>query len=103
MAGYQQEKGGPHRAVATLQSDAESALVGVQVPVGAGTVMASHVRTRDRTPGNAGARMIGVAYSHALSRRSNLDASLVSIDNQRALTGDGSGDREFSVGVRHRF
>jgi predicted porin len=43
-----------------------------------------------------------------LSKRTNLYTSYVRIDNKNSLVyttkaGDGSGDKEFNVGIRHKF
>lgn len=99
--GYQTEKG-----LAAL--DRDDALVGVQVPFGAHTVMASYIRKNDKAATNNDANMLGVAYTYALSKRTNLYTSYVRIDNKNSLVyttkaGDGSGDKEFNVGIRHKF
>jgi len=99
--GYQMEKG-----IGTV--DARSALLGVQVPFGASTVMASYIRKNDKAAANDDATMIGLAYTYALSKRTNLYTSYVRISNENSLVyrtkaGDGSGDKEFNVGIRHKF
>lgn len=88
--------------------DANSAVLGVQVPFGASKLMATYIRKNDRTAANNDARMLGLAYTYALSKRTNLYASVIRIDNENTLVyrtkaGDGTGDREFNVGIRHRF
>lgn len=99
--GYQTEKG-----LATL--DRNAAQIGMQIPFGANTVMASYIRKDDKTAANNDANMIGLAYTHSLSKRTNLYTSYVRIDNKNSLVyttkaGDGSGDKEFNVGIRHKF
>lgn len=101
IAGYQTEKG-----VGAL--DRNAAQVGVQVPFGPHTVMAEYIRKNDKTAANNDANMVGVAYTYALSKRTNLYTSYVKIDNKNSLVyttkaGDGSGDKEFNVGIRHKF
>lgn len=45
--------------------DAAASLLGVQVPLGASTVMASFIQKNDRTLANDDARMIALAYTYA--------------------------------------
>jgi predicted porin len=99
--GYQTEKG-----LGALDRDA--ALIGAQVPFGPHTVMASYIHKNDKAATNNDANMVGVAYTYALSKRTNLYTSYVKIDNKNSLVyttkvGDGSGDKEFNVGIRHKF
>lgn len=101
FAGYQTERG-------TGTTHAASLLLGVQVPMGPHTLMASVIRKNDKAATNADARMLGLAYTYTLSRRTNFYASWVRIHNDVPLTyrtkaGDGSGDREINIGIRHRF
>lgn len=101
FAGYQTEKG-----VGAV--NASSVLLGAQVPVGAGTLMASYIRKNDKSAANNDARMVGLAYTYALSRRTNLYTSVLHISNENTLVyrtkaGDGTGNKEFNVGIRHKF
>lgn len=101
LVAYQLEKG-------PGSLDAASAVAGVQVPIGPGTVMATYIRKNDRAVANNDARMLGLAYTYALSKRTNLYASTVRIRNENSLVyrtkaGDGTGDREFNFGIRHSF
>ena len=101
ILGYQIEKG-----LAALDRDA--ALVGVQVPLGPHTIMGSYIHKNDKAAANNDADMLGIAYTYALSKRTNLYTSYVKIDNKNSLVyttkaGDGSGDKEFNVGIRHKF
>lgn len=101
ILGYQVEKG-----VGTLDRDA--VMTGVQVPFGPHTVMATYVHKNDKAAANNDANLVGVAYTYALSKRTNLYTSALKIDNKNAMVyttkvGDGSGDREFNVGIRHKF
>lgn len=98
---YQTSKG-------TGTVDMNDALIGVQVPFGASTVMASYVRKDDKATGNNDASQIALAYTYALSKRTNLYTSYVRIDNENTLVyrpkgGDNAGDKEFNVGIRHKF
>lgn len=101
FAGHQVERG--PGAV-----DAASSLLGVQVPLGASTIMASFIQKNDRTLGNDDARMVALGYTYALSKRTNFYTSALKISNKNTLVyrtkaGDGTGDTEFNVGIRHKF
>lgn len=101
ILGYQTEKG-----LAAL--DRNVTLVGAQVPFGPHTLMATYARKDDKAATNDDANLAGVAYTYALSKRTNLYASYIKIDNKNTLVyttkaGDGSGDKEFNVGIRHKF
>ena len=90
--------------------DANNTLVGVTVPFGASTVMASYIRRKDRTSLGHDANQIGIGYTYALSKRTNLYSSYARINENVGTdfkvgnaTGGGSNDRAFNVGIRHRF
>jgi len=90
--------------------DNRDILLGVSVPVAAGTIMASYVRKDDRTALNQDANQVGVGYMYDLSKRTALYTSYARIDNKSGATYTvgsaieaGSGNRAFNVGVRHRF
>jgi len=98
-------------APAAASTDSNNILVGATVPVGpAGTVMASFIRTNDKTAANADADQWAVGYSYALSKRTSTYASYAKIKNKNGATytvgnnsNVGSGDKAFNVGVRHSF
>lgn len=86
--------------------DDKVAVIGAAVPFGASTVMASYTRKSDKSAANDDASQVALAYTYALSKRTNLYSSYTRINNENRLvstTGDGSGDREFNVGIRHKF
>ena len=88
--------------------DDRVAVIGAAVPFGASTVMLSYTRKDDKSSANDDARQLALAYTYALSKRTNLYSSYTRINNENTLvsrtrTGDGSGDREFNVGIRHKF
>lgn len=88
--------------------DDKVAVVGAAVPFGASTVMLSYTRKDDKSAANDDAKQVALAYTYALSKRTNLYSSYTRINNENTLvsrtrTGDGSGDREFNVGIRHKF
>lgn len=88
--------------------DDKVAVIGAAVPFGASTVMLSYTRKDDKSAANDDANQVALAYTYALSKRTNLYSSYTRINNENTLvsrtrTGDGSGDREFNVGIRHKF
>lgn len=86
--------------------DDKVAVIGAAVPFGASTVMVSYTRKNDQSAANDDASQVALAYTYALSKRTNLYSSYTRINNENRLvsiTGDGSGDREFNVGIRHKF
>ena len=96
------------------QADTRDALIGVSVPFGASTILASYIRKTDKTAASNDANQLALGYTYALSKRTNLYTSYARIDNTVAnnvagfysagnATDAGSGDRSFNVGVRHTF
>jgi len=90
--------------------DADDASIGISVPVGAGTLMASFTRRDDNLAANRDVNMYGLGYTYALSKRTNLYTSYGHIKNRRGTTYTvsgateaGSGGRALAVGVRHTF
>lgn len=101
IVAYQMEKG-------LGAIEANSLVLGAQVPFGPHTLMAMAIRKDDKAATNNDARTLALAYTYALSKRTNLYASVLRIRNENTLVyrtkaGDGVGDREFNVGIRHRF
>lgn len=86
-------------------------LIGATAPVGpAGTVMASYIRKNDKNSADNDANQFAIGYSYALSKRTNAYTSFAKIKNKNNASytvGDntdvGSGNKAFSVGVRHAF
>jgi GBP family porin len=90
--------------------DADDASVGVSVPLGMGTLMASYTRRDDKLAANRDVNMLALGYSHALSKRTNLYSSYGYIQNRRGsnytvsgTTEAGSGSRALAAGLRHAF
>ncbi len=92
-----------------------SASLGVAVPFGVNTVLAQVVHVNDRGPLNRDATQVGVAFIHALSKRTSLYADYGRVKNRNgsgyALTGatsqaapnpNGNSDA-LHLGVRHAF
>lgn len=90
--------------------DANDTLVGVTVPLGVGSVMASYIRHNDKTALNQDANQVAVGYTYNLSKRTMLYTSYGRISNSNgaaftvgnAIEG-GSGTRGVALGVVHRF
>ncbi len=86
-------------------------LVGVSVPFGNHTFIASYINKDGRSASNLDATQFGLGYTYALSKRTNLYAAWATIDNKRGgvlyKVGNnsevGSGDRAVNLGVRHTF
>lgn len=89
--------------------DTRDLMIGVSVPFGASTVLASFIRKDDRFAGND-ADQWAIGYTYALSKRTNFYTSFARISNDNAAaytvgnaTENGSGDKAFNVGIRHSF
>lgn len=86
-------------------------LIGVTVPYGNHTFIASYINKDGRSASNLDANQFGLGYTYALSKRTNLYAAWATIDNKRGgvtykvgnNSETGSGDRAFNLGVRHTF
>ena len=72
--------------------------------------MASPVRKDDRTGFDQDARQTGLACTFAFSKRSDVYTSFALIRNENGAAytegnseEPGAGDRQFTVGLRHRF
>lgn len=90
--------------------DANDASLGVSVPVGAGTVLASYTHRDDRTAADADVNMVALGYNHSLSKRTNLYATYSYLKNRRGTaytvggaTEPGAGARAVAIGLRHLF
>ncbi|MBI3284825.1 MAG: porin [Burkholderiales bacterium] len=115
-----------HAAFSTIKDDGVAAaavdarvwLLGVSVPVGAGTVSADYIRYANRNAlvADANANHLALGYSYALSKRTNLytsisrtandaNATMGSDDSSAALhpVAAGANVRMFNVGIRHKF
>lgn len=91
-------------------ADSKDMLAGVEIPLGTGKLLFSHVRHQDDTAANNDARQWGVAYDHQLSKRTDIYIAYAVIDNRNAAaftvgnaTDTGTGDKAFNLGLRHNF
>jgi predicted porin len=94
---------------AVVRGKSNSSLVGVSVPFGAGTVLASYSRLNIKNVADADADQIAVGYSYALSKRTSLYTTYARISNDRFSrvglvdTASGNTAKNFNVGIRHAF
>jgi predicted porin len=99
-----------YAAAPTPTTDSNVLLLGVSVPKGAGTWLASWIRKDDKTGFNQDARQLAAGYRHYLSKRTDVYVVYAAIRNRNgagytvgsAIEG-GSGDRAFNLGLRHAF
>jgi GBP family porin len=98
-------------------TDNRDLLLGVSVPFGASTVLASVMRKDDKSAANQDARQLALTYTYDLSKRTIVYASAAKVSNDNGAgyhtasatlplagqTGARAGTREFNVGLRHAF
>jgi GBP family porin len=94
----------------TASLDSQDLLLGVAVPSGGGTVLASYIRKNDRTKFDQDAEQWALGYLHKLSSRSTVYTAYGKIKNHRGAgytvgngSEAGSGDSAFNLGLRHAF
>ena len=97
-------------ALATPSTDSRDALIGVSVPRGAFTFMASYIRKDDRSMLDQDADQIAVGMTYAFSKRTDVYTSFAKIHNKNGAfytvgnaTSAGNGDRAINIGLRHSF
>lgn len=91
-------------------SDSRDALIGVTVPFGPHTFLASYINKNDKSAANQDANQWALGYRYALSKRTDLYAAYARINNKNnasytvgSAIETGSGDKAFNLGVRHTF
>ncbi|SNT26763.1 Outer membrane protein (porin) [Noviherbaspirillum humi] len=91
----------------TADSTIRNYMLGVSAPIGADSVFASWNRVDLRDVANGKANQYAVGYSHPLSKRTNLYASVGYTRNDSGVrlnaATNGTSDRTALVGVRHAF
>ncbi|HAT30113.1 MAG TPA: porin [Janthinobacterium sp.] len=94
----------------TASTDSRDLMLGLTVPVGAQTWIASWIRKDDRTAANQDADQLALGYRYALSKRTDLYTAYSRIHNKNgagytvgAAIEGGSGNRALDVGMRHAF
>lgn len=96
----------PYAALALGESsrDSRDALLGLAVPVGSVTLLASLIRKHDLEPAGRDASQLAIGLSAALSRRDVFYASYAKIHNRNgAAYTVGGGDSAINFGLRHGF
>lgn len=87
--------------------DSRDMLLGVTVPFGRHSVMASYIRKDDRAETattDFDANQYAIAYNYSLSKRTTFYTALSKLSNTRFNTTKfGPGDKEFDIGIRHTF
>jgi predicted porin len=94
----------------TPTTDSNVVLVGVTVPQGVGTWIASYIRKNDKTAFNQDAQQLAAGYRYYLSKRTDLYGVYAYIRNKNgagytagsAIEG-GTGNRGLNLGIRHIF
>jgi predicted porin len=103
--------------IAGLRQDATLMHIGYKLEAGANTVYVAYSTYNDKKAANADTASYGLAYSYALSKRTDLNAVVTHFDNKglgQAAPGQagflggvtksaGVDSNNFAVGVRHRF
>lgn len=91
-------------------TDSTDALLGVSVPFGPHTLLASWIHKNDRMAANRDANQLAVGYKYALSKRTNLYAVYARMLNKNGAgytlgnaSDGGTGDRAVNLGIRHAF
>jgi predicted porin len=91
-------------------TDSNDLLIGAQIPVGAGIIMASYIRKNDKTVYNQDADQWALGYLYNLSKRTGVYLAYAKIKNKNGAgytVGNnneaGSGDKAFNAGLRHSF
>jgi predicted porin len=102
----------PYGAVAQRDPSTNSrdVLLGVAVPMGATTLLASYIHKDDRGLADRDANQIAVGASYALSKRTNVYTSVAKIQNRNGAgytvgnaSNRGGGDRAINIGLKHAF
>jgi len=110
--GSQWNMDNPYGAVAqSMPTDnSRDVLVGVAVPMGATTFLASYIKKDDRGLADRDANQIAVGFSYAMSKRTDWYAAIAKIQNRNGAgytvgnaSNNGRGDRAVNVGLRHSF
>jgi predicted porin len=90
----------------TPSTDSRDVLVGLALPFGSTTLLASYIRKNDRDLSNRDADQVALGASYSLSRRTDFYASYSRITNRNGAgytVGNGSGSSALNLGMRHGF
>lgn len=96
--------------VSTPSTNSRDMLIGMAVPVGGATLLASYIRKNDRDLANRDADQVALGATYALSRRTDFYAAYSHINNRNGAgytvgnaSSAGSGSSAVNVGMRHAF
>ncbi len=85
-------------------------LIGASAPFENHTFLVTYIRKDDRDTANRDANLIGLGYTYAFTKRTNIYAAWARINNKNLASytvGNnsevGSGDKAFNLGIRHTF
>lgn len=95
-------------------TDTRDLVIGVTVPFGVNSLLATYTHKDDRGTPDTDARQLAIGISHRLSKRTDLYASVARIKNDAPVgssrfytvgngSSQGTGDKAFNFGVRHVF
>jgi predicted porin len=91
-------------------TDSRDVLVGLTVPLGAHTLLASYIDKNDRTRFDQDAHQFALGYIYKLSKRTELYAVYANIANKHGAgytvggaIESGTGDKAVDLGIRHAF
>jgi predicted porin len=94
----------------TPSTDARELLLGFTMPLGKGSLIASHIHKDDRSSFNQDARQNAIGYVYPLSPRTSVYTAYAKIHNDNGAgytvgnNGEvGSGDSALNLGLRHTF
>lgn len=87
--------------------DTRDAMIGASVPFGPHAFLVSYLQKDDRVRANADADQLNLAYTYALSKRTNFYTSYSRTSNDAAVSylaaRPGATDKVINAGIRHRF
>jgi predicted porin len=96
--------------IPVASTDSRDALVGLTVPFGRHTLLASYIHKDDRTALNQDASQVAIGYRYTLSKRTSVYAVHAHINNRNGASytvgnasEPGTGNRGTSVGISHAF
>jgi predicted porin len=94
----------------TPSTNSHDVLVGLAVPVGATTLLASYIRKNDRDPADRDADQVAVGATYAMSPRTDCYAAWSRITNRNGAgytvgnaSAVGQGTSALNIGMRHAF
>jgi len=90
--------------------DTKSGMIGISVPLGAGTFLADYTMLKDDLVDNDDSKKLSLGYVYSLSKRTNLYTTVARVTNDdnagRAAYGTtkpGDNSTGYQVGIRHTF